>query len=212
MTVRSDTFDPVWGTLGAPSPTGNGGWPARNDEEEGALVAVQLLGDGLHLLGEIHTGQFDRLSGWLNMQAGFIQVRNAVHIRPGDAPDEGHQKGTLWVRLNQIVLVIDRSAIQQIRPGAPIVQKERREVSMLTRAFELRGGIHLPADGSMAHFLEATDPHFLPATDVTVRWMSSPAHVARFPFALVNREQLVTVVEETEQATHDLVREEVRSA
>jgi hypothetical protein len=34
-------------------------------------------------------------------------------------------------------------------------------------------------------------------TDVTVRWLSDAAMIARFPFALVNREQIVTVLDES---------------
>lgn len=213
MNGRSDAFDPIWGSLGAPSSHANGGWPAPNgDDTEGAPVEVELLGDGLHVSGEIHTGQFDRLSGWLNMQAGFVKVRNSENLDPDRDADQARETSTLWVRLNQIVLVVDRSAIERIRPGAPIVQKLRREVSLSTRAFELHGGLHLHADGAMAHFLEATDPRFLAISDVTVRWLSSSGRIAHFPFALVNREQLVTVIEVTDHATKDLVREEARSA
>jgi hypothetical protein len=49
----------------------------------------------------------------------------------------------------------------------------------------------------MTHFLESPDPHFLPMTDLTVRWLSDAAMIARFPFALVNREQIVTVLDES---------------
>ena len=58
---------------------------------------------------------------------------------------------------------------------------------------------------SMARFLETPDPHFLPVTDVTVRWVTNPTLVARFPFALLNRQQLLTILDEPQAAT---VREE----
>jgi glyoxylase-like metal-dependent hydrolase (beta-lactamase superfamily II) len=106
----------------------------------------------------------------------------------------------------------DRSAIRRVRPGAPIVQKQRRRVSIVTRGFELQGNIHVHADGDMAQYLEASEPHFLPITDLTVRWLSDPARVAQFPFALVNREQLVSVIEESGPPASGLTDEEARSA
>jgi hypothetical protein len=44
---------------------------------------------------------------------------------------------------------------------------------------------------------ESPDPHFLPMTDLTVHWLSDASAIARFPFAMVNRHQLVTVMDES---------------
>jgi len=49
----------------------------------------------------------------------------------------------------------------------------------------------------MKQFLESPDPHFLPMTDLSLRWLSDAALSGRFPFAMVNREQVVTVLDET---------------
>jgi hypothetical protein len=48
----------------------------------------------------------------------------------------------------------------------------------------------------MKQFLETPDPHFIPLTDLLVRWTSDPTLVTRFPFALVNREQLISLLDE----------------
>lgn len=208
-------FDPIWGTLGSPASPGNGGWPSPAEQvAEGPAVDVELLADGLHLSGRIHMGRFDRLSGWLNAQSGFIQVQEATPVHSGEtgALRSGRREAVQWIRLNQIVIVADQSAIGQVRPGAPIVQKKRRRVSIVTRAYELRGDIHVHAEGDVSQFLKASEPHFLPITDLTVRWLSNPARVARFPFAMVNREQLVSVIEEAAQPASGLTDEEARSA
>ena len=208
-------FDPIWGTLGSPASPGNGGWPSPAEQvAEGPAVDVELLADGLHLSGRIHTGRFDRLSGWLNAQSGFIPVQDATPVHSGEtgALRSGRPEALQWVRLNQIVIVADQSAISQVRPGAPIVQKKRRRVSIVTRAYDLRGDIHVHADGDVSQFLKASEPHFVPITDLTVRWLSNPERVARFPFAMVNREQLVSVIEEAAQPASGLTDEEARSA
>jgi hypothetical protein len=196
-------FDPIWGTLGAPILDAHDSWLSPGEDvAEGLSAEVEIFGNGFEIAGQIQTGGFDRLSGRINMQSGFIQVRNAylVHLGQGYTPDPDQRKGTLWVRLSQIVMMAERSVQQGVRPGAPIVRKQRRRVSIVTPGYQLEGDIHVHAHGSMNRFLESPDPHFLPITDLTVHWLSDPALVDRFPFALINRDQLVTVLDEAAPA------------
>jgi hypothetical protein len=193
-------FDPVWGTLGAPTAQQDDPWltSSRDEEAEGVAVDAEIFGDGFQISGQLHTGGFDRLSDWLNMQSGFIQVYEATHVHLGhtDTSDAEQKRGTMWVRLEQIVMVAERPGVPQSRPGAPVVQKQRRKVSIVTPGYSLRGCIHVHAHGSMQQFLETPDPHFLPITELTVRWLSDPELVSRFPFAMINRKQLITLLAE----------------
>lgn len=213
-TNRSDSgfgfppgFDPVWGTLGAPTAGGSNDWLSRSTEEEpeGIAIEVEIFGDGFQISGQIHTGQFDRLSDWINMQSGFIQVRDAWHAHLGqrNLPDPEQPRGMLWARLDQIVLVAERAAIQQSRFGAPLVDKQRRKVSIVTPGYSLRGNLHIHAHGSMKQYLESAEPRFLPMTELNVRWLSDPSLVTRYPFAMVNRAQLVTMLDESNSPAGD---------
>ncbi len=196
-------FDPIWGTLGAPTAQPGEDWLVRDDAEtEGVAVDVEIFGAGFQISGQLRTGQFDRLTDWINMQTGFIVVRNAQHSYLGqaNAPDPDERKGTLWVRLDQIVLVAERSPAGRDRPSAPVVQKRLRRVSIVAPGYNVSGSIHLVAHGSISQYLESPDPRFLPITDLTVRWLSDAALIARFPFALVNRGQLVTLLDEQTQS------------
>jgi hypothetical protein len=194
-------FDPVWGTLGAPGSHGNSDWEARPDEgdEEGVLVEVEIFGEGFQVSGTIRTGQFGRLSDWVNMQNGFIQVRDAWHVHLGQdqAPNSDDRKGTLWVRLDQVVLIAERVATRPQANGAAVVQKQKRMAAIVAHGYTVRGNLFLHAYGSMKQFLESPDPHFLPMTDLALRWLSNAALTARYPFAMINREQVVTVLDET---------------
>lgn len=198
-------FDPIWGTLGSPIDEEIDPWATgTNDPElEGPTVDVEMFGDGFQITGRLHTGQFDRLSDWLNMQTGFIQVQDACLTRLGrsNGPDPDDQQGTLWVRMNQVVMVAERALVQQARPGAPVVQKQRRTVTVVTPGYTLHGSLHVHARGSMKQYLETPDPHFIPLTDVTVRWLSDTTLVNRFPFALINREQLVSILDDPSSGT-----------
>ncbi len=206
-------FDPVWGTLGAPISQGGDDWLARGREEgEGLAVEVEIFGDGFHVSGQIWIGSFDRLSDWINMQFGFITVHDAWHVHPRetDAPDSDRANGTLWVRLDQIVMVAQRSPVVLNRPGAPAVQKQRRKVRIVTADCNVRANVHLHADGSMSHFLELPEPRFLPITDLTVRWGPDAALVTRFPFAMINREQMLTVLDESADPVGEVDEPEAR--
>jgi hypothetical protein len=77
-----------------------------------------------------------------------------------------------------------------------IVQKQRRAVTVVTPGYSLHGNLHVHAHGSMKQYLESPDPRFIPLTDVNVRWLSDPSLVNRFPFGLVNREQLISVLDD----------------
>lgn len=208
-------FDPVWGTLGPPTADESDGWLAKDeDEAEGPATEVEIFGDGFEISGQIQTGGFDRLSSWINMQSGFIQVRNArlVHLGQRYTPDPDRRNGTLWVRVNQIVMMAERSVLQQVRPGAPVIPMQRRRVSIITPGFRLVGDIYGHADGSMTRFLEGPDPHFLAITDLTVHWLSDSAPVDSFPFAMVNRDQLVTVFDEPASRVGEAAQPEDRIA
>jgi len=200
-------FDPVWGTLGAPSAAAGDPWIGRprDDEDSGPMVDVDIFGDGFEIAGQIRAGQFSRLSDWLNMQQGFIPVQNAsiVHLGHGNLPDQDEQTGTLWLRLDKIVLVAERATVQAVRPGAVVVQKERRRVTIVTPGYSLRGHLHVHAYGSMKQVLESPDPHFLPLTELVVRKLAENTLVIRFPFALVNREQLISVLDDNAAAAAD---------
>ena len=192
-------FDPIWGTLGPPVAQASDPWRAPSEDvEDGPIVDVEIFGDGFQIQGQICTGQFPRLSDWLNMQQGFIQVQEGslAHLGHGNLPDPDHQKGTLWVRLSQIVMVVEHTVMAAPRPGAPVVQKERRKATIVTPGYSMRGNLHVHSYGSMKQFLESPDPHFIPVTELTMRWINDPALVSRFPFALVNREHLISLLDE----------------
>jgi hypothetical protein len=192
-------FDPVWGTLGAPVAPAIDPWEAPSEETEaGPTVEVEMLGDGFQISGRVCIATFPRISDWLNMQTGFVQVRDAsiTHLGHANLPDPDHQRGTLWTRLNEVVLIAERDTAGPPGSNGLVIQKQRRQVTIVTPGYRLRAHLHIHAYGSLKQFLEAPEPRFIPLTDVTVHWTSDPALIARFGFALVNREQLISLFDE----------------
>jgi hypothetical protein len=193
-------FDPIWGTLGAPASQSSDPWQAGNEEpdNDGPIVDVEIFGNGFEISGRVCVGQFPRLSDWLNMQQGFIRVQEGTiaHIGRRNMPDQDGQQGSLWVRSDQIVIIAERAVTGAVASGAPAVPKQRRKAMILVPGYSLRGSLHVHAHGSMKQFLETPDPRFIPITDTTVRWTDNPEVVSRFPFALINRHQLISVLDE----------------
>jgi hypothetical protein len=174
--------------------------------EAGTMLEVDIFCDGFRTSGWVNTGQFDRLSDWLNMQSGFIAVRrdgpapsaDGATAPDGTAGNASEAAGVRWVRLSSVVLVADRegAGTQQGWHPAPVVQKERVRVSIVTPGYRLDGDLHVHSDGSLSEYLSVPEPRFLPVTDVSIRSRFDATEAARFRFALVNREHLVLVADE----------------
>lgn len=58
------------------------------------------------------------------------------------------------------------------------------------------GDVYIQMDGSVMAFVDATDPKFIPMSDVRVRWVSDRKLAARYPFALLQRSQILGVATE----------------
>jgi hypothetical protein len=84
--------------------------------------------------------------------------------------------------------------------GAP-VDKERRRLVISTDAHIVYGLAHLHQEASMIAFLDATDPHFIPMTNVRVRWLGDRRLAGRFAFVLVQRDHIVGVATDMSGAT-----------
>jgi hypothetical protein len=189
--------DPVWGALRPPLVQEHDPWLTRPSEVEFVATGTdaEIFCEGFQISGQLDTGQFGRLSDWINMQSGFISVRNASIRHLGEANGPNLEGGTTqWIRLEGIALVAERVRLEQSGPRALVVPKLPLRVSMLTSGYRLDGSMHVLSDGSVSQYLAAPDSHFLPITDVTVRSLSDPTLAARFPFALVNRDHLVAIV------------------
>ena len=67
---------------------------------------------------------------------------------------------------------------------------------VLTRTHIIDGDVFIQGDGSIMAFVDATDPKFIPMTDVRVRWVADQQLAARYPFALLQRTQILGVATE----------------
>ena len=80
--------------------------------------------------------------------------------------------------------------------GTVFIEKRPQRLVLLTRSHLIDGDVSIAADGSVMTFVDATDPKFIPMSDVRVRWVSDRKLAARYPSALVQRSQILGVATE----------------
>lgn len=186
------TFDrssDVWGT-------GQSAF-AEGDDEGGGEQYIELIGTELWVAGMVDLGRFRRVSDFVNIVQGYLAIRDVVVLtRTGDA--------TRLTMPELRVLPDDIAVVGQLgtdRPAAAsgqgvFIEKVKHRLVVLTRSHIIDGDVFIQRDGSIMTFVDATDPKFIPMSEVRVRWVSDRKLAARYPFALLQRTQILGVATE----------------
>ena len=186
-TLIDPRTDGVPASDGRPGPEDD----APTPEVEAPIPEVELIGKDLRLAGHVENGHFGRLSDLVNTVEGF-QLREAV-VMSKLGKEIGLAFPELYIRLGDV------SIVGQFRsPAAPEgarirIPKEPHLLSVMTVAHLVFGSAHIHPEASLASFLEAEEPRFLPMTDVSVRWLGHVGVAARYSFALVQRRHIIGV-------------------
>jgi hypothetical protein len=184
------TFDrssEAWGT-------GSG---FADEGEGGGEQYLELIGSQLWVAGMVDLGRFRRVSDFVNLVLGYLILHDVVVLtRTGEA--------TRLTMPELRVLPDDVAVVGQLADDKPAVANESAEfiektakrLVVLTRSHIIDGDVFIHGDGSIMAFVDATDPKFIPMSDVRVRWVSDRKLAARYPFALVQRSQILGVATE----------------
>ena len=188
-----DTLDPE-----AAVQFGNGHQDAVAGPREAAepmVAIVELLGNQLRAEGSVDLGNWTRVSDYVNFLTGFFNIRDVTLLsRLGEPTRLTFPE--LRVRLDDITIVGQRDPGPQPDPGDRFIPKDRRRVVLTTVAHIIYGYAYLHAEASMTAFVDATDPRFIPLTNVRVRWLADRRLAGRYPFALIHRSHIVGVATE----------------
>lgn len=186
------TFDrssDVWGT-------GQSAF-AEEDEAGGGEQYIELIGTDLWVAGMVDLGRFRRVSDFVNIVQGYLAIRDVVVLtRTGEA--------TRLTLPELRVLPDDIAVVGQLGTDRPaqatgtgvFIEKVPQRLVVLTRSHIIDGDVFIQRDGSIMSFVDATDPKFIPMSDVRVRWVSDRKLAARYPFALLQRNQILGVATE----------------
>lgn len=186
------TFDrssDEWGAAG----------PAFGEEGEGGGEQyLELIGSQLWVAGMVDLGRFRRVSDFVNLVLGYLILRDVVVLtRTGEA--------TRLTMPELRVLPEDIAVVGQLEDDkdqtatsdtSSFIEKTVRRLVVLTRSHIIDGDVFVHGDGSIMAFVDATDPKFIPMSDVRVRWVSDRKLAAHYGFALVQRSQILGVATE----------------
>lgn len=187
------TFDrtsDAWGSVSA-------GFEGEVAGEGGGAAYLELIGSQLWVAGMVDLGRFRRVSDFVNIVQGYMILSDVVVLsRTGEA--------TRLAMPELRVLPDDIAVVGQLADDKPqaatdspiFIEKRTQRLVLLTRSHIIDGDVFIQADGSVMAFVDATDPKFIPMSDVRVRWVSDRKLAARYPFALVQRAQILGVATE----------------
>ena len=166
-------------------------------EGGGGQEYLELIGTQLWVAGMVDLGRFRRVSDYVNIVDGYMIVRDVVVLsRLGEASRLAMPE--LRVLPGEISIV---GQLADDKAGAPaegnvFIEKRPHRLVLLTRSHIIDGDVFIQVDGSVMSFVDATDPKFIPMSNVRVRWVSDRRLAARYPFALVQRAQILGVATE----------------
>jgi hypothetical protein len=187
--IQSDpgSNDPIWGTGISPE-----GLEVRGGDEQ----YVELIGDRLRAAGVTDLGRFRRLTDYVNMLQGFFTLRDVTILTRAGEPTRVTMP-ELRIRLDDVALVVQRRADQAPAPDPSLVlEKVEQRLVLMTPAHLVAGNVHVHAGGSLLHFVDSSDPKFIPMSDVRVRSLDDRTLLGHFDFALIHRAQIVGVATE----------------
>jgi hypothetical protein len=165
---------------------------------------VELVGTNLRLTGDVSLGRFSRLSDLINASRGYIRVRNAQLLQRNGEPTNlilselmVDQDEISYIAQPQAEAPEPSAAGGFIEPsfGDNVEARQAREFVMFTPGHTVTGKVHIFGQTDLAGFVDATDPRFVPVTDVTMRSLSDRRIFSRYDFILINRTQMIAAAE-----------------
>ena len=184
------TFDrkvDVWG--------GEGG--IAGEGEGGGDQYLEMIGSQLWVAGMVDLGRFRRVSDFVNLVDGYMVLREVIVLtRTGDATRLAIPE--LRVLPDDIAVVgqLADDKAQSSSESGTFIEKTTHRLVVITRTLMVDGDVFIHGEGNVMAFVDATDPKFIPMSNVRVRWLSDRRLAARFPFALVQRTQILGVATE----------------
>jgi hypothetical protein len=183
------TFDrnvDVWGSEGGIAEDGGGG-----------EQYLEMIGSQLWVAGMVDLGRFRRVSDFVNLVDGYMVLKEVIVLtRTGDATRLAIPE--LRVLPDDIAVVgqLTDDKSQGSTDQGTFIEKTAQRLVVITRTLMIDGDVFIHGEGSIMAFVDATDPKFIPMSNVRVRWLSDRRLAARFPFALVQRSQILGVATE----------------
>ena len=159
--------------------------------QTGPQIDIELVSSNARIGGSINLGAYSRLSDLLNFHDEILTVAAGAVMGP-----TGERSGSaglpLDVRLNELTIVLDRS--NYVPPPVDTEQMvEKREHKMLavTDAYVITATFFIYAGAEPVPYLRATEPRWIPITDVNMRSLIDRDIEFEAKFAVLHRKPLL---------------------
>src|SRR5688572_23257231 len=177
---------------------GSAGSAFGEEGEGGGQQYLEMIGSELWVAGMVDLGRFRRVSDFVNLVLGYMVLHDVVMLTGGGETTRLTMP-ELRILPEDIVVVgqLDDDKPQAATSdNSAFIEKTARRLVLLTRTHIIDGEVFIHGDGSIMAFVDATDPKFIPMSDVRVRWLSDQKLAAHYGFALVQRTQILGVATE----------------
>ena len=156
------------------------------------LTRLELIGTHLRAEGSVDLGSFRRVSDYVNLLDGFFTIHDVILLSRLGLPTRlaFHD---LRVHLEEIGIIGQKVPNLPAPSDDHLVEKAPRRLVVMTAAHIVYGYCYLHPLASMTAFIDATDPPFIPMTNVRVRWLADRRLAGRYPFALIHRSHIIGV-------------------
>jgi len=173
---------------------GDHGGAFGDEGEGGGEQYIEVLGNQLWVAGLVDLGRFRRVSDFVNIIDTYMILKDVVVLtRTGDATRLAIPELRILPSEIAVVGQLSDEKPQGSTDSVVFVEKTARRLVVITRTLMIDGDVYIHGGGEIMAFIDASDPKFIPMSNVRVRWLADRRLAARFAFALLQRSQIVGV-------------------
>jgi len=157
--------------------------------QSGPKLELELVSSNARIGGSINLGAYSRLSDLLNFHDEILTVEaGAVMNALGVRSDAGLP---LDVRLTELTMVIDRSNYVPPTDEEQMIEKREHKMLCVTDAYVITATFFIYAGAEAIPYLRASEPRWIPITDVNVRSLTDRSIEFEAKFAVLHRKPLL---------------------
>lgn len=158
--------------------------------QSGPQLALELVSSNARIGGSVNLGAYSRLSDLLNFHDEILTVTDGTVLGPHGEPSGGAGL-PLDVRLTELTLVIDRSDYVPPPDAEQMIEKREHKMLAVTDAYVITATFFIYAAAEPVPYLRASEPRWIPITDVHVRSLIDRQIEFDARFAILHRKPLL---------------------
>lgn len=164
--------------------------PFQAGAQGGPKIELELISSHARFAGSVNLGAYSRLSDLLNFHDEILSVADGVVLtQTGDR--EAHEAPHLDIRLTELTLVIDKSNYVPPTDSDQMIEKKSYQLLAVTDAYVITATFFIYAGAEATPYLRASEPRWIPITDVKLHSLVDPKIQYSAEFAVLHRKPLL---------------------